>query len=254
MTERQEKNRCGFSIESILHKKKRHGKTSDGESSSSPTPPSSPLMQVVTTFPYGPSPSTRIMVAPAYLPPTTTYPIILPYYPRPVYCTNQCTASPARVRPVTVARPSFSDASDSDGDDSLAEEKTSDTHGPEEEQSCELSPGEKRIDGSFRKKKRTAFTTRQLQELEAKFAEQKYLTKSDRTRLAKRLGLTEKHVKTWYQNRRTKWKRGTTEAEWSRERENSAAAMYHQFVTEKNRHSLNSTHSDCVMIPLNTMQ
>lgn len=185
------------------------------------------------------------MVTP-FLPPAGAYPIIqfLPsplYASRPVYGIQ--TESP---RPVTVGRPSYSDPDDdSDEDDSLAGEKASDTQGPEEEQSCKLSPGEKRIDGPFRKKKRTAFTTRQLQELESKFAEQKYLTKSDRTRLAKRLGLTEKHVKTWYQNRRTKWKRGTTEAEWSRERENSAAAMYHQFVTEKNRLSLNG-----VMIPL----
>lgn len=242
MTERREQNRCGFSIESILHKKRLNGKTSDGESSSSPTPPSSPLMAmqvpIVTTFPhciYGPSPSTACYMV---LPPTSTYPTVLPrpFYAR-VYGTNQCAASAPRVHPVSVGRTSLSDADDSDGDDSLAEEKASDGHGPEGDQSCELSPGEKRIDGPFRKKKRTAFTTRQLQELEAKFAEQKYLTKSDRTRLAKRLGLTEKHVKTWYQNRRTKWKRGTTEAEWSRERENSAAAMYHQFVTEKNRHS-----------------
>lgn len=263
MSERNEQPRCGrkasqsFSIDSILHKqnqRRRHGKTSDGESSSSPTPPSSPLLPlpIVTTFPYGLPPASTagrgIMVAvpqtPFLSPAGVPYPIIFSssphchYYTRQICgvptSTNQCAVSPAKVRHVTVGLSSTSDVDESDGDDSLAEEKTSDAHNSTEEQSCEFSPGGKRMDG-FRKKKRTAFTTRQLQELETKFTEQKYLTKSDRMRLAKHLGLTEKHVKTWYQNRRTKWKRGTTEAEWSRERENSAAVMYHQFITEKNR-------------------
>ena len=48
----------------------------------------------------------------------------------------------------------------------------------------------------FKKKKRTVFTSVQLQELESKFSDQKYLTKHDRCTLAKSLGLTEKHIKT----------------------------------------------------------
>ena len=143
---------------------------------------------------------------------------------------------PSRARAV-VNRMSTSSAASSDTEDSAGEDTLTD--GDTEkcsstERQCELSLRAKRRDG-FRKKKRTAFTTRQLQELENKFAEQKYLTKADRTHLAERLGLTEKHVKTWYQNRRTKWKRGTTETEWSREREHSAAIMYHQFVNDKSR-------------------
>lgn len=260
--DQEEQHRCGrkasqnFSIDSILHQHRRHcGKSSDGEStsSSSPTPPNSPLLPLpVVTFPhctYGPQVSAAaggIMVAvpqPPFLPRGMQYPILLSqFYPRPIYgatCNaiphrelDQTAAQSARVRHVTVGRLSTSsDADDSDGDDSLAEEKTCEIRSAEV---CELSPSGKRRDG-FKKKKRTAFTSRQLQELEGKFSGQKYLTKADRTRIAKRLGLTEKHVKTWFQNRRTKWKRGTTEAEWSKERELSAAVMYQQFVNEKSR-------------------
>lgn len=89
---------------------------------------------------------------------------------------------------------------------------------------------------SFKKKKRTAFTSAQLHELESRFDQQKYLTKSDRSTLARSLGLTEKHVKTWYQNRRTKWKRTCTGQDWSRQREHAATAMYTQYLQTKALH------------------
>ena len=57
------------------------------------------------------------------------------------------------------------------------------------------------------RRKRTAFTQMQLQYLERKFAYQKYLTVADRAFVARSLNLSETQVKTWYQNRRTKWKR-----------------------------------------------
>lgn len=85
----------------------------------------------------------------------------------------------------------------------------------------------------YKKKRRTTFTNNQLQELENKFIKQKYLTKLDRCMLADSLGLTEKHIKTWYQNRRTKWKKECTNATWSKEREVAAAAMYNQYVQIK---------------------
>jgi hypothetical protein len=47
----------------------------------------------------------------------------------------------------------------------------------------------------------------QLTFLERKFKLQKYLSVSDRGLVAKNLNLSETQVKTWYQNRRTKWKR-----------------------------------------------
>uniref|UniRef100_A0A183A919 Homeobox domain-containing protein n=1 Tax=Echinostoma caproni TaxID=27848 RepID=A0A183A919_9TREM len=59
------------------------------------------------------------------------------------------------------------------------------------------------------RKARTAFTDQQLNELEHSFDRQKYLAVQDRMELAARLGLSDMQVKTWYQNRRTKWKRQT---------------------------------------------
>ncbi|XP_018020076.2 barH-like 1 homeobox protein [Hyalella azteca] len=59
------------------------------------------------------------------------------------------------------------------------------------------------------RKARTAFSDSQLQTLEKNFERQKYLSVQDRMELAAKLGLTDTQVKTWYQNRRTKWKRQT---------------------------------------------
>ena len=84
------------------------------------------------------------------------------------------------------------------------------------------------------KKSRTSFTKSQVDKLEGKFVEQKYLTKLDRTRLAGEVGLTEKHVKTWFQNRRTKWKKDCSDADWSKHKELAAAVMYGQYLEAKN--------------------
>lgn len=59
------------------------------------------------------------------------------------------------------------------------------------------------------RKARTAFTDHQLNSLEKIFERQKYLSVQDRMELAAKLNLTDTQVKTWYQNRRTKWKRQT---------------------------------------------
>ncbi|XP_054272393.1 homeobox protein B-H1-like [Macrosteles quadrilineatus] len=59
------------------------------------------------------------------------------------------------------------------------------------------------------RKARTAFTDHQLQTLEKSFERQKYLSVQDRMELAAKLSLSDTQVKTWYQNRRTKWKRQT---------------------------------------------
>ncbi|TKR72735.1 hypothetical protein L596_020141 [Steinernema carpocapsae] len=69
---------------------------------------------------------------------------------------------------------------------------------------CESGSGS---GGKKARKARTIFTDKQLQELENTFEKQKYLSVQDRMELAKRLGLSDTQVKTWYQNRRTKWKR-----------------------------------------------
>lgn len=51
------------------------------------------------------------------------------------------------------------------------------------------------------------FSNDQTIELEKKFETQKYLSPPERKRLAKMLQLSERQVKTWFQNRRAKWRR-----------------------------------------------
>jgi len=57
------------------------------------------------------------------------------------------------------------------------------------------------------RRSRTVFTELQLLSLERKFETNKYLSTSERTQLAEALNLTQLQVKTWYQNRRMKWKK-----------------------------------------------
>nr|XP_023653436.1 T-cell leukemia homeobox protein 1-like isoform X4 [Paramormyrops kingsleyae] len=62
-----------------------------------------------------------------------------------------------------------------------------------------------------KKKPRTSFTRHQICELEKRFHRQKYLASAERAGLAKTLKMTDGQVKTWFQNRRTKWRRQTAE-------------------------------------------
>ena len=57
------------------------------------------------------------------------------------------------------------------------------------------------------RRRRTAFTSSQLKSLEEMFHDKKYLTINERNNLAKNLNLTDTQIKTWFQNRRTKWKK-----------------------------------------------
>ncbi|VDN00783.1 unnamed protein product [Thelazia callipaeda] len=51
------------------------------------------------------------------------------------------------------------------------------------------------------------FTSEQTDALEQKFCYDKYLSSQERKVLARELELTEIQVKTWFQNRRAKWRR-----------------------------------------------
>jgi hypothetical protein len=70
---------------------------------------------------------------------------------------------------------------------------------------CTLGEGPTRY-----RRERTVFTQTQLRAFEKKFESQKYLTTQERYELARNLGLSALQVKTWFQNRRMKWKKAKT--------------------------------------------
>jgi Homeodomain len=59
--------------------------------------------------------------------------------------------------------------------------------------------------GSKRKGGQVRFTPQQTQSLERRFSNHKYLSPEDRRKLAMELSLSDRQVKTWFQNRRAKW-------------------------------------------------
>ncbi|XP_018414393.1 PREDICTED: homeobox protein vex1-like [Nanorana parkeri] len=60
---------------------------------------------------------------------------------------------------------------------------------------------------------RTKFTKEQLRELEKSFKEHRYIGSNEKKRLSKVLKLSENQIKTWFQNRRMKFKRQSQDAQ-----------------------------------------
>ncbi|XP_032085722.1 LOW QUALITY PROTEIN: homeobox protein BarH-like 2 [Thamnophis elegans] len=83
----------------------------------------------------------------------------------------------------------------------------SETHANETHGSSESETEQPSLPLKKPRRSRTIFTELQLMGLEKKFQKQKYLSTPDRLDLAQSLGLTQLQVKTWYQNRRMKWKK-----------------------------------------------
>ncbi|KAL3078800.1 hypothetical protein niasHS_014582 [Heterodera schachtii] len=81
------------------------------------------------------------------------------------------------------------------------------------------------------------FSNEQTDILESTFEVRKYLNNTERKRLAKALELNERQVKTWFQNRRAKWRRQMPSTTECREGEESISeTMGGTAPTEQHRH------------------
>uniref|UniRef100_A0A0N4ZH42 Homeobox domain-containing protein n=1 Tax=Parastrongyloides trichosuri TaxID=131310 RepID=A0A0N4ZH42_PARTI len=81
------------------------------------------------------------------------------------------------------------------------------------------------------------FTNEQTDALEHKFDNHKYLSPQERKKLAKSLSLSERQVKTWFQNRRAKWRRIRKDGEDEDEIINGISTARNMTQYEVNSHT-----------------
>jgi len=86
-----------------------------------------------------------------------------------------------------------------------------------------------------KKKQRPLFSPHQIQTMENEFAKQRYVTEDKRAQLALELNLTETQVKTWFQNRRTKWQKETKDEANTALRRCCQGEMEHVLVTMQDK-------------------
>eukprot|EP00112_Aurelia_sp_Birch-Aquarium-sp1_P005593 Seg164.7 transcript_id=Seg164.7/GoldUCD/mRNA.D3Y31 product="Hematopoietically-expressed homeobox protein HHEX" protein_id=Seg164.7/GoldUCD/D3Y31 len=91
---------------------------------------------------------------------------------------------------------------------------------------------------SKRKGGQVRFSHVQSVELERIFSIQKYISPQERKQLSRFLHLSERQVKTWFQNRRAKWRRIKMEAEMRRRMAHEKAVRQRFAKTEENRNEL----------------
>jgi len=87
-------------------------------------------------------------------------------------------------------------------------------------------------------KQRPLFSPHQIQTMEKEFAKQRYVSKNRRAQLALEINLTKTQVKTWFQNRRTKWKKETKGEASTVSRRRSQGEMDHVFLAMQSTPSL----------------
>jgi len=87
-------------------------------------------------------------------------------------------------------------------------------------------------------KQRPLFAHSQIQRLEKEFGEEKYLTEAKRAELSKELGMTETQVKTWYQNRRTKWRKELKEEMSSKAKNDESSQPWEERSTPSGETSM----------------
>ena len=96
-----------------------------------------------------------------------------------------------------------------------------------------------------KKKLRPLFSVHQIQTMEKEFAKCRYVSEARRAELALDLNLTEMQVKTWFQNRRTKWKK---EIQEKLEVQTSEIPLFYEGSREQGflgTNTMSLYHADC---------